>query len=333
MIIPYAVRIKTYILNPESDSFNQATPPIAPPSDRWMEFTGADCDSRDGKIIFGTHGTNCILQTRINDSDTEAVVCSEMNPLKNLFKGNLQDLTVDWISKNVYVTAYSLPDEGYLQVVNLKNPGVIKTLVTGLYRPESVVVHPTKGFVFIQEHFSNNSNSIVRTNLDGSGFVKFLSPEISHIEELVIDFETDRVYWSDGGYNEGIKHMDLNGQDIKVLSNQLMQGPFHLGVYKNTLLLHSNSYFSPNGIYSFDKINGTLIKDYSQRIETYSRGNKVCSRSQQKINPDHPCLNNNGGCQQFCFAVPNNTSDYYSFINVCRCSDDQTLNSNWKTCA
>lgn len=35
-------------------------------------------------------------------------------------------------------------------------------------------------------------------------------------------------------------------------------------------------------------------------------GVKVFSREVQQVNPDHPCAYGNGGCEKFCFAVPNN---------------------------
>lgn len=53
---------------------------------------------------------------------------------------------------------------------------------------------------------------------------------------------------------------------------------------------------------------------------------------EQKIIPNHPCANHNGGCEKFCFAVPSLT-ETSGLAAGCSCSNGEHLSEDNKSCS
>lgn len=59
-------------------------------------------------------------------------------------------------------------------------------------------------------------------------------------------------------------------------------------------------------------------------------GVKVYSRKTQTVSVMHPCVQNNGGCEKFCFAVPLNETS--QLVARCSCPYGERLDGNNQTC-
>lgn len=58
---------------------------------------------------------------------------------------------------------------------------------------------------------------------------------------------------------------------------------------------------------------------------------QIFSEAEQRIDPMHPCFNNNGGCQKLCFPMPSNQSQD-GLVAKCGCPYGESLTTDQRTC-
>ena len=122
---------------------------------------------------------------------------------------------------------------------------------------------------------------------------------------LAMDYENDRLYWCDALLDH-IQHAKLDGTDVKTISSRMIRHPFSLVIYNEFIYVTD---WRLDSIIRLHKTTGENEK-IVQKVEESNRlyGIKIYSKRAQKINAEHPCHVNNGGCEKLCFPVPDNTT-------------------------
>ena len=86
----------------------------------------------------------------------------------------------------------------------------------------------------------------------------------------------------------------------------MIRHPFSLVIYNEFIYVTD---WRLDSIIRLHKTTGENEK-IVQKVEESNRlyGIKIYSKRAQKINAEHPCHVNNGGCEKLCFPVPDNTT-------------------------
>ncbi|CAH1782417.1 unnamed protein product [Owenia fusiformis] len=283
-----------------------ATSHITAPKSNW-KFTALGSNFAQRTIFWADGGNKNIQGLQLNSGETSPFTVFHGT------SGKVNGLTVDWLTNLVYWTDaiynwIALSTAG-------KSQGHFKIIIkTGLDIPAAIVVHPSKGMLFWSDIGSNPK--IERATLSGENRTLLVQKELTFPTGLSLDFDKNRLYWSDGGQGR-IESVDLNGGDRRVVYER--QGANYFGVAvtqdyifaternekqlkvinKNTSLneLNFNLPELPNSVIVYDNI--------SQDVTT-----SLCS---------------NSSCDHFCVMTPEGESQ-------CLCSDGFILMDDGTTC-
>ncbi|ELW62289.1 Low-density lipoprotein receptor-related protein 2 [Tupaia chinensis] len=271
-------------------------------------FVGIDFDAQENTIFFSDTSKDMIYKQKINGTGREILTANRVE--------NVESLTFDWISKNLYWTD---PTHKSISVMRLADKSR-RAILNNLNSPRAIVVHPIAGYIFFTDWF--RPAKIMRAWSDGSHLLPIVNTTLGWPNGLAIDWSALRLYWVDAFFNK-IEHSTFDGVDRRKLDHiQQMTHPFGLTVFGEHV------YFTDwrlGAIVQVRKRDGgdmTVIrrgirnvmhvKSYDSSIQT---GSNYCNR------PVHP----NGDCSHFCFPVPN-------FQRVCGCPYGMRLSSNQLTC-
>ncbi|XP_037092504.1 low-density lipoprotein receptor-related protein 2-like [Pollicipes pollicipes] len=277
--------IKGQVLDPAAVNETDAMMPIV---SRKARFVGLDFDYLDGKIYYSDADLDVIYRVNLNGTGHENILASQD-------KG-VEGLALDWISGNLYYT-----DTATLNVISTGAARIRRTLLTKLARPRAIVVHPNKGYIFLSEW--GRPANISRAYADGTHVEVFRGLVLGWPNGLSIDYDSDRLYWCDALLDH-VRHTKLDGTDIKTITSPSIGHPFSLVIFKEHIYMTD---WRLDAIVRLNKLSGaneTIVA----RVQEFNRlyGVKVYARDVQKIDPDHPCRENNGGCEGFCFPIPSN---------------------------
>ncbi|XP_067949896.1 low-density lipoprotein receptor-related protein 2-like [Watersipora subatra] len=107
-------------------------------------------------------------------------------------------------------------------VINLDGPDYYRAILLGhtgdMYgvgRPTSMCVDPTRGKLYwIDIGATDVPQKIASMNLDGSGAEILWTDSLHHVDELTIDIERNRLFWTNAGMRS-IQMLDLNRQPFQ----------------------------------------------------------------------------------------------------------------------
>lgn len=172
--------------------------------------------------------------------------------------------------------------------------------------------------------------------LDGSNpFVLYNKTDL-FITTVVPDYDENNVYWLEQDFLEHvirIRHVNLDGGDAKtwkVAGNfNYEYNLYNLGVDKNYLYFVTNSIQNKTSgqILRAGKGDGVIDTNFeiqeneinANNMQNMLENTLVLSQSHDIVE-GHPCKKDNGGCQDFCFAVPDETRKLTK-----KCSDAKKL--------
>ncbi|KAG7259671.1 hypothetical protein CRUP_013124 [Coryphaenoides rupestris] len=117
---------------------------------------------------------------------------------------SVEGIAVDWIAGNLYWT-----NHGFNLIEISRLSGAYRSVVIseGLDQPRAIAVHPHKGFValltkglkaYLFWSESGKNPCIGRSRLDGSDQVTLVNSGIMWPNGISIDYEENRLYWTDG---------------------------------------------------------------------------------------------------------------------------------------
>lgn len=291
---------------------------------------GLNYDARNGTILYWAKIANVdhsrLYKVRLNDSHWETVLDQD---------DDFRDMTYDWISKNLYII---MGVRSLMVAVNVEHPWNLAVVVYDRGQLTSLAVHPNKGYLFFVEtsYWYGAQNKIYRAHLDGSNVIEFNRTGTDvryYIAGLVVDFYGDRLYWSMPGLDK-IQHSNLDGRDVRtisgvrVYSGQLDLASRSLAVDKHYVYYRSSARNSVRRIEKTSEVKDADYELFNTEAAPITEIMAFTYRS-QKVRKEHPCKENRGGCEKYCFAVPDKGD---ALKRVCKCSFNDVLEADGVSC-
>ena len=305
--------IKGKVMDHTGTSFNDAIQPVVSRSAR---FVGLDFDAYEETIYYSDVILDVIYKVKIDGTGRENVLASQNE--------GVEGLAIDWASHNLY---YIDSRKGTLNVLNTKNPSYRRVLLKDLKRPRAIVVHPNKGYIFYSEW--DRPANISRANSDGTNVQVFRNVLLGWPNGLAMDYENDRLYWCDALLDH-IQHAKLDGTDVKTISSRMIRHPFSLVIYNEFIYVTDWRLDSIIRLHKTTGENEKIVEKVEESNRLY--GIKIYSKRAQKINDEHPCHVDNGGCQKLCFPVPDNATSPLGIRAQCGCPYGEKLSGDGQRC-
>ncbi|XP_046809386.1 low-density lipoprotein receptor-related protein 1 [Lucilia cuprina] len=227
---------------------------------------------------------------------------------------SIDKLRLDWITGNWYF----LSNEPGLIFMCTNTMQYCSIILQDVQNPSSMVLDPTKGFIF----FTEWSPSLSRSNLDGTNRTVLVSTQIYYPSRLTLDLPNEHVYWIDI-YKDFVERVDYEGRNRwamkKTSDTHVPLKSLHaVEVFENTVYLAP---WSDTVIVAMDKYTLTaqqIVKDVKRPFDF-----RIFHRQKQ---PEvaHPCRDNNGQCNQIC--IPMWTKGFARA--TCMCSHGYKLRNN-----
>ncbi|KAJ8679807.1 hypothetical protein QAD02_015594 [Eretmocerus hayati] len=288
--------IKTHSIQNYSEHFGEPYVPI-----RAVKLTDYDFDPMSRYLYYiVTHplGNDLIYRTHLDDEEPELFLDGSLN--------SYQSLGFDHITSNLYITDTS---DGTINVLNTKARSHVLTVLKNLQRPENIVVHPNKALLFFLQT-RKNVTYLSKVNADGSNLVIFENNTLSKHCGFTVDFHEDYVYWFEWNNNR-IQYSDFGLNEIRNISSNFTQYVYGIFIEQKWIYVVTSK---SEGIWRLDKKTGKeselIVPDFTNRITKV----KIFRNQMGKIDDNHPCIINNGGCEQICFGLLLSNS---SWTKVC----------------
>ncbi|XP_014234975.1 low-density lipoprotein receptor-related protein 2-like [Trichogramma pretiosum] len=314
--------IKGRILNSTKASFTEAILPTVfhTESQIYKGMIDFDFDIRSGNFYFNDDFNIYVINVF---DDKEQITLVHVNE-----SYQLKDVTYDWITGDIYYVQKSNDVENSHVLM------VLKTLNNVQYRrsvnffthdlnfpmkgsPHALVIHPKFGYIYYTA-WNATRKDIQRTSTFGKGLKEIASIDYHNMYRTIgIDYEKDKIYYLFSSWKVSpIHYTDLDGVETKKFNVTDIPYPITIFIYKDWLYV-SNS----TSIWRFNKYDGGQAEKMIPRFPSMEiiSGVRIVSPSLQLMYDNNPCTINNGGCQQFCFAIPQ---------KICACKDDQSIRND-----
>ncbi|XP_077974467.1 prolow-density lipoprotein receptor-related protein 1-like isoform X1 [Styela clava] len=216
-------------------------------------------------------------------------------------KDCIRGVAVDWMAKNVYWTN---PCMGTIEMIRLDGK-YSRIVYKKRSKPTHIALHPAKGLLFVTE-WSPNHPGVIRMNLDGSKVNQIVRVHTKFPSGLAIDFENDRLYWSDLTL-KAIFYSDFHGMERAELIQSDLIRPTSLSIFNGRIYWLEHYKVGLDGSVlscdNLDKCDEKSIVTHKPGASSggQPKGMKIYSPSRQ--NGTNPCSVNNGGCEQLCFYL------------------------------
>jgi hypothetical protein len=277
----------------------------------WSSIVALAVDTREQMLYWADNYNKTISRAPMNNPGKVQVILNK--DLKML-----QGLDVDWIGRKIYWTDTALKT---ISVSDLDGSNR-KILVKGGPREEfrGIAVHPEKRYIFWTNWVQSHSK-IERSNLDGTDRRTVLHNGIVWVSGLALDYQLDRVYWSDR-FHRHISSSTIHGSDVRKIVTKLHK-PTGLTLFEDKVYWIDSD---TKKLWRANKFNGYQRKDYPENL--ISPMDLVINHpSAQKKQVGNPCEVANGGCSHLCFALPENHQS-----SICGCPDHLVIATDGKTC-
>ncbi|XP_046609747.1 low-density lipoprotein receptor-related protein 2 isoform X1 [Neodiprion virginianus] len=225
--------------------------------------------------------------------------------------GSAATMAVDWLGRNLFIgnrvasniEAIKIDGKMRYRSVIIANTGNR----TSVAKPKAMCLDPTNGYIFwIDDGGFLVPIKIGRVNMDGSDPMVLVEDDFRP-EAITFDVSTKTVYFS-SQYPVYIKSMTSDGKNLKTIltAHNNIALPKSIAVYESRLY-----YLDP----IFDKIEKVDLPngDNAQVIISNDADLKTLTIYKKRVTRPHPCLMNNGGCDQICLPST-------SWTSVCACS-------------
>ncbi|XP_021325253.1 low-density lipoprotein receptor-related protein 1B isoform X1 [Danio rerio] len=268
------------------------------------DVTSMDYDAVEERIYWADVKSRTIKRAFINGTQLQTVLSGDLS--------NVRGLAIDWLSRNMYWMS-SDNDETHINVARLD--GSLKTTVVhGMDKPKSLVLHPSKGKMFWMD-----GGTINMANMDGSN-IKILHQNQKEPVGLSIDFSSNKLYWISSG-NGTINRCNLDGSGLDVIDSMKSQlrKATALAVMGGKLWWADDVLAQLGTVNKRDGKNLTVLRNKTTGLVHI----KVYDKDTQKGR--NPCVLNNGGCSQICLPTSEIT-------RTCSCTTGYNLRQDRSTC-
>ncbi|CAB1312135.1 unnamed protein product, partial [Coregonus sp. 'balchen'] len=235
-------------------------------------------------------------------------------------RGGIQGMAVDWISGNLYFTN-AVEAQTYLEVTRLETPYRTVLLKSIEDRPSDLAVSPKLRFLFWADGGQNPK--IERAQLDGANRTLLASESLASPRGLTVDYTNDFLYWTDDVLDM-ISRMAPDGTQREIVRyGSRYPAPYGLSIFGNSMLWVDRK-LGKLFQASKDPANTTqpeVIRDGIDGLTDVVVFNSHVQPTAANLVGFNPCQEDNGRCQQLCFALPEQEKP------TCACAHGSLLNN------
>lgn len=210
-------------------------------------------------------------------------------------------IAFDWLGRNLFIGNRMA---GNLEVVRVDGKIKHRTIIlandgnkTSVANPRSICLDPFDGKVYWTDNGGAGvPEKIGKVNMDGSNPLVLID-DVDRLDALTIDIEKKKLYFSTR-YPAMVIGMDVDGNNRhSVLSQENdIAWPKALGVLNSRLYYLDPQYEKLVRVDLPDGNNPKVILENEPDLKTFT-----IYKKRQVV--DHPCLQNNGGCEQICLPA------------------------------
>ncbi|TRY73318.1 hypothetical protein TCAL_01912 [Tigriopus californicus] len=270
---------------------------------------------RDACALDFDYSQETIYWTDINQKTISRSWLNGSNP-EVIFEFDLEypyGMAVDWISKNIFWT-----DMGLNRIEVARSNGTSRRILVwrNLNKPASIALNPVEGKMYWSSWGGNNP-VIEEANMDGSQR-KVFQKQVGKVNGLTVDFQTQRLYWTDLDQKTISYAFVKAPQEVKAVISGLGT-PYALTLFNNYLYWAD---WESNSVETADKDTGKgreIIQSGRENITD------ILVYQASKQMGRNPCSVGNGGCDYLCFPVAG--------IAKCDCPSHFVLQPNGRSCA
>ncbi|KAF4524942.1 hypothetical protein B566_EDAN012698 [Ephemera danica] len=214
-------------------------------------------------------------------------------------------IAFDWLGRNLYIGNRVASN---LEAIKVDGKVRHRTIIlandgnrTAVARPKSICLDPSDGKLYwIDEGGYGVPSKVGRVNMDGTNPM-VLVDNLEKPEAIAIDLDKKLVYFSTQ-YPAEVKVISIDGQSERTLLEERnhIALPRTLGILDSRLYLLDPKYDKLERVDLPNADNSKLLMDNEPDLKSFT-----IYRKRPTLN--HPCLANNGGCQQLCIPAPGNT--------------------------
>uniref|UniRef100_A0A8C5KSR3 Low-density lipoprotein receptor-related protein 2 n=1 Tax=Jaculus jaculus TaxID=51337 RepID=A0A8C5KSR3_JACJA len=262
---------------------------------------------------------NAIHRIKPDGSSFNSIVTSGIGT------NGVRGIAVDWVAGNLYFTN-AFVSETLVEVLRINTTYRRVLLKVTVDMPRHIVVDPKNRYLFWADY--GQIPKIERSFLDCSNRTVLVSEGIVTPRGLAVDSSSDYIYWVDDSLDL-IARISLHGGESEVIRyGSRYPTPYGIAVFENSIIWVDRNL---KKIFRASKEPGhveppLVIRDNIDWLRDVTVFDEhVQPRSPAEVN-NNPCLQNNGGCSHFCFALPESQTP------KCGCAFG-TLDSDGKSCA
>uniref|UniRef100_A0A671UNK4 Low density lipoprotein receptor-related protein 2b n=1 Tax=Sparus aurata TaxID=8175 RepID=A0A671UNK4_SPAAU len=303
-----------------SSDHSEAMVPVGGPT--YSVKTKLDLHFESGFIYWADNSTSStyrgIFRAKTDGASYRSVITSGIG------RGGIHGLAVDWIAGNLYFTNV-FESQTYLEVLAINTSFRMILLKSTNDQPRDLAVSPKLRYLFWTDY--GQTPKIERALLDGTNRTVLASESLVSPRGLIVDYTNNFLYWTDDALDM-ISRMAADGTQREIIRyGSRYPSPTGLAIFGNNMLWVDKKLGKLLQA-SKDPANSTqpeVIRDnLDQPMDVVIFDVHVQPTSAHQVG-FNPCHEDNGRCQQLCFAIPDQEKP------KCGCAHGSLL-SNGVTC-
>ncbi|KAJ0015964.1 hypothetical protein NQD34_014254 [Periophthalmus magnuspinnatus] len=317
-VVANSKHIRGFHIN--SSDHSEAMVPIGGPS--YSIKDRIDLHIESGFVYWTDNSTSTsyrgIFRAKTDGAQYSRVVTSGIG------RRGIQGIAVDWIAGNLYFTN-AFTSETLLEVLAINTSYRMILLKSSQDQPSDLAVSPKLRYLFWTD--AGQTPKIERAFLDGTNRTVLASESLASPRGLTVDYTNDFLYWTDDVLDM-ISCMAADGTQRQIIRyGSRLPAPTAVSIFGNNMLWVDRKLGK-----LFQSSKDPTNTDQPEVIRDNLAGLMDVAIFDVHVQPIaahqvafNPCLEDNGRCQQFCFALPNQESP------KCGCAHGSLLN-NGVTC-
>ncbi|KAI2660889.1 Low-density lipoprotein receptor-related protein 2 [Labeo rohita] len=218
-------------------------------------------------------------------------------------RNGIRGIAVDWAAGNLYFTNAFLT-ETYIEVIRLNTTFRRVLLKTQVDMPRHIVVDPMNRYLFWADY--GQTPKIERSFLDGSNRTVLVSSGIVTPRGLALDHRDGYIYWVDDSLDMIARVRPEGGETEVVRYGSRYPTPYGVTVFEGNVIWVDRNL---KKVFQASKQPGAtdqpvVIRDNINMLRDVTIFDRRIQPSSAHELHNNPCLESNGGCAHFCFAIP-----------------------------